>query len=88
MARALKKPKAIKRKVFEKDPDEQFVVVCKPFRQGQAGRWEPVDTNTVAEWLRRALGSRTNCVRAIYTLGTVRDSDGKLYPCVLIIRGI
>lgn len=75
MARALKKPKPIKRKVFEKDPDdsEQFVVVCTPFRQGQTGPWAEVDTNTVSEWLRRALGSKISSIRAIYTVGTVRD---------------
>lgn len=79
MARALKKPKPIKRKVFERDPDdsEQFVVVCTPFRQGQIGPWAEVDTRTVSEWLRRALGSTIRNIRAIYTVGTVRDYVGK-----------
>ena len=70
---SLKKPKKIKKKVFEKDIDEHFVVIIKPFRDGRKRPWDKIDTNIIAEWLRRAIGSRRQSVHAVYTLSSVRS---------------
>ena len=70
---SLKKPKKIKKKVFEKDTDEHFVVIIIPFRDGRTRPWDKIDTNIIAEWLRRAIGSRRQSVHAVYTLSSVRS---------------
>lgn len=74
--RKLKKPKPIKRKVFEKDTDEQFIVICNPFRQGtetqDGGKWRSRDANIISEWLRRALGSTGKAVSSIFVVSKVR----------------
>lgn len=67
-------PKSLQRKVFENDTEEQYVVICRPFRQGTEthGKWRTRDANVIAEWLRRALGSSGMAVSSIFVVSKVR----------------
>lgn len=65
----------MKRKVFEKDTDDQFIIICNPFRQGSetqdGGKWRSRDANIIAERLRRALGSTGTAVSSIFVVSKV-----------------
>lgn len=65
------KPPKFKQKKYEKECDEHFVVVDKPFRNGRNGPWQPADINIIAEWLARAFQTERQDIVAIYTMNTV-----------------
>ena len=78
---AVRKVKKMKRKVFDKDDDDQYLVVVNPYREGRSGRWELRDVGIIAEWLRRASGWRTQCVYAVYTVA-------KVISCIKLRRSL
>ena len=67
-------PKKFKRKIYEKDNDDHYVVVIDPWTKGLALPHSQTRINWIGAWLRIAFRKpyERDIVKNIYTVETVR----------------